>query len=348
MFFDIYTIIGKRVLAVPCNVLWIRRQAWLLYQPYTYKKLIVQKLMLFFMRFYADRFFLKSYKKLLRNTNFRFDEWLEVVCNQLNILHAYPVIMWPSQQDRGRVYVYLFDENKKLIAFVKLSLDEINNKSLSKEFDILNSISSSKNKTYHVPVVKYIGSWDGVRYIIMDPLPTNVSQLEATLNNFPKKCVDEFSGIHNVIRYEKFEEIHWWKQFYKVGVNDFPYFVRMLLELVKEGKGLPVCRAHGDLGVHNIAINGDQIWLFDWENSIENAPILTDELIFSLFVFARRYKFFPFLLWKNFFTQYISTTDLVQQRDIMAVLAFRYTFAPALSEKYIYHWNSLIRSGFYD
>ena len=206
MFFDIYTIIGKRVLAVPCNVLWIRRQAWLLYQPYTYKKLIVQKLMLFFMRFYADRFFLKSYKKLLRNTNFRFDEWLEVVCNQLNILHAYPVIMWPSQQDRGRVYVYLFDENKKLIAFVKLSLDEIKNKSLSKEFDILNSISSSKNKTYHVPVVKYIGSWDGVRYIIMDPLPTNVSQLEATLNNFPKKCVDEFSGIHNVIRYEKFEE----------------------------------------------------------------------------------------------------------------------------------------------
>ena len=47
--------------------------------------------------------------------------------------------------------------------------------------------------------------------------------------------------------------------------------------------GVEVCSVHGDLAAHNMVMDGARVWVYDWENSADDAPSKTDRLGMRLF-----------------------------------------------------------------
>ena len=38
-----------------------------------------------------------------------FEEWMRVLCERLSVPEAFPVLVWPADPARGRIYLYLLD-----------------------------------------------------------------------------------------------------------------------------------------------------------------------------------------------------------------------------------------------
>ena len=175
-------------------------------------------------------------------------------------------------------------------------------------------------------------------------MPLIANPVLAKINNYPRQEIKELSGDHRMADKSEIESFHWWKVFCRIAIEVFPFFLEKLRNLIELEDQLPVCRVHGDLGAPNLAQEKDQLWIFDWEESTENGPILTDEIVYELSVNTKNYRRKPKQEWIRFFDRYLRDTLPLKQRDIMAALAFRHSFAPGTSQMYIENWNKLVES----
>lgn len=68
---------------------------------------------------------------------------------------------------------------------------------------------------------------------------------------------------------------------------------------------LRVCQAHGDLGLANMMLINDRLYIFNWEMSDCHAPYLTNEISFYLHLNQRYFEKKAYVGLQMFRNQYL-------------------------------------------
>lgn len=339
--YKVYSILERRILAVPETPREYSILGWQRYHPRTPKRALIRSFMRCATNLCLDRAFYKVVSDPFENEDlFAFQEWLKKVEVDLGLRVALPVIMWPPQKDRGRVYVHLFDEEGHPLGFAKISFDNHNAELLRNELRVLNLLSERVGQTCHIPTVVAEGRYAGFQYLILEPLPIDYMSISIALESYPEKCVEEIGGIVRVAEFREIEASPWWLRFSEMAKKSEQRhaFRNELCSMIISLGGLPVCQVHGDLRPANLVSSRDQLWIFDWEFSSDAGPVLTDKIGFDLAVHARKISLRPDVVLKSFNARYMNTSSTEKKRDVLAALAFRLTFEENITDLYIRNW----------
>lgn len=88
--------------------------------------------------------------------------------------------------------------------------------------------------------------------------------------------------------------------------------------------GIDVCRVHGDLSRHNILREGRVLWIYDWEESVHDAPARTDLVGFALSLRQSAVRANP-ALWSSLVRRrFLENGQVADRAEIMMALAFRH------------------------
>ena len=340
--YRVYHIFGRPVLAVPANFQRLRLNAWQRYQPFTLKRAMVRWFMHLSTMVYADRLFSRLVTNPLAfNDPNGFQVWLEQVCQKIGSPNAQPVIVWPPQKNRGRVYVHLINPDGLPVGFAKVSFDERNDEQLRTEASKLRSLSASKLTTCYTPEVLNEGIFQGRRYFVEEPLPDKTRPLPATPIFYPRSCVDEWGGCIWMAKPEEVEAFTWWRRVSQGVAESSQAFFEELKRLIRIEPGLPVRQVHGDLGAANLVLVDGRLWVLDWEESASDGPELADEIGYDLSVHAKALKRRPEKELRRFFLQHLRGSSPEKRRDIMAAMAFRKAIDPPNVDVYIQNWFAM-------
>ena len=271
---------------------------------------------------------------------FNFADLLDSLRESLGNPSARAVIVWPPQPDRGRVYVHLLGLDGQLLAFVKLSLDTYNDDCLLREARTLDTLRAVGLQTFRVPSVIKAGFFHKHRYLILQPIPTDAKPVKVSLDAFPTQCVKEYAGATRIVDSEQLKEFIWWQRFWEVtkAESSFAQEVRYF-----QKSPLRVCRVHGDLGIINMMRVNGQLWIFDWEESCDRAPHMTDEIVFFLILNQRKFIAKPFVGLRAFTKRYLSGASQEYRQDVVMALAFLYgvNWNLMVMKKLVHYWDKL-------
>jgi aminoglycoside phosphotransferase family enzyme len=106
-----------------------------------------------------------------------------------------------------------------------------------------------------------------------------------------------------------------------------------------QGHPIRVCRAHGDLGIMNMIRVDDQILIFDWEEFCDDAPILTDELMFFLVLNQREFLAKPAIGLRELNQRYLSGANAQRRCDVIMALAFIRASDKPVATKILDNWE---------
>ena len=269
---------------------------------------------------------------------FNFQDWLDTLRQTMGDPSAEAVIIWPPQSDRGRIYIHLLDANARPLAFVKLSLDALNDKFLRSEAQTIEKLKALQLTSFRIPSLMATGKWNGHYYCVFEPIATNAKSVQSSWSSYPRDCVKEYAGQVRIIGLQQLTELNWWKSFWEVTSPEsaFAQDVRMA-----QGHPIRVCRAHGDFGTMNMIRVDDQILIFDWEECCDDAPILTDELMFFLVLNQRKFLAKPVVGLRELNQRYLSGASTQRRCDVIMALTFIRASDKLVATKILHNWESL-------
>ena len=269
---------------------------------------------------------------------FNFHDWLDTFRQTMGAPSAEAVIVWPPQSDRGRIYVHLIDANARPLAFVKLALDALNDEFLVSEAQTIEKLRALQLKSFYIPSLIETGKWNGHYYCVFEPIPPDAKPVQSSWSSFPRDCIKEYAGQVRIIDLQQLTELNWWKNFWRKMSPEsaFAQDVRMA-----QGHSIRVCRAHGDLGTMNMIRVDDQILIFDWEECCDDAPLLTDELMFFLVLNQRKFLAKPHAGLRELNQRYLSGASAQRRCDVIMALAFIRASDKPVATKILYNWESL-------
>ena len=193
-----------------------------------------------------------------------------------------PIVVFPRQRSRRRLYVHLMSREGERIAFAKLSGDRVNDELLAREANALRRLVRSNVQTFRFPSLLAEGTFGDHRYILSAPLPAGAQQVRPRWNATVKRIRSELAGEERTI--EHLRDASWWGAWERC-VDASPALASAT-EL-QPGHPFQACGAHGDLVSWNIHWDGDENWVVDWEAYALDAPVLADELRFFLGIHTR-------------------------------------------------------------
>jgi len=94
---------------------------------------------------------------------------------------------------------------------------------------------------------------------------------------FPRRCQTELSQFS--FKATNIERLSWWPAFQQRKTNVEPLATEIDSWSDRETE---VCFAHGEFTNANMQYTRESIWVFDWEDSAPDAPVMTDEVGFFL------------------------------------------------------------------
>ncbi|NNL54877.1 MAG: hypothetical protein HKP32_06970 [Woeseia sp.] len=267
---------------------------------------------------------------------FNFQNLLDTLRQTMGAPSAEAVIVWPPQLNRGRIYVHLLDANARPLAFVKLSLDALNDEYLRSEAETIEKLKALQLKSFRIPSLLEIGKWNGHYYCVFEPIATDAKPVKSSWSSFPRDCVKEYAGQVRIIGLPQLTELKWWKKFWEVTPPEsaFAQDVRMA-----EGHAIRVCRAHGDLGTMNMIRVDREILIFDWEECCDDAPILTDELMFFLVLNQRKFLAKPVVGLRELNQRYLSGASAQRRCDVIMAMAFIRASDKPVANKILDNWE---------
>ncbi|BDS07651.1 hypothetical protein NT6N_26910 [Oceaniferula spumae] len=204
-----------------------------------------------------------------------FENWFVNLARQLDRAEIFPVLVWPGDPNRGRIYIYLLDTEGEPFGFCKLALDEKNNRLIEKEEKALGHLKSMQLRSFRIPRLLNCGDFSGFRHLVVETTPSNARAIHWGEGADLTPMIDEFSGHPRLIGREEIETLNWWSAM-KQTLEHRTSLWRVINASVDDG--VEVCRVHGDLNRTNVLLHGDEHWLLDWEQSHENGPYLTDRM----------------------------------------------------------------------
>ncbi|MDC0302590.1 hypothetical protein OAL23_00305 [bacterium] len=201
-----------------------------------------------------------------------FEGWLAHLKKVLGEKIIHPVIVWPGDPGRGRVYFYFLNREGIALAFGKLALDETNGQKIRNEAQVLGRFGKKEPRSFRVPKLLAEGEWGGLDYLITACVP----KIAQTIN------LGEETGMDTVLKELNSDEFRetdgtpsWW-QLVLHAAGDQPAFESAVRSAGEPGWNL--CRIHGDLNRTNLLRAGKELWLIDWEQSCLDGPRRVDEV----------------------------------------------------------------------
>ncbi len=265
--------------------------------------------------------------------NFEFEAWLERARRDLGVPNAQAVVSFPGQSTRARFYVNLLSPEGTPLAFAKVSLDTKNDRQLESEANALRDLAIQPIRSFRVPRILVVGRFHAHAYLLMETMPADARPVPARWDPIPRRCRDELLGISR--RQLRLQDLSWWDRF-RAKASEVP-----LLAQTIEGHGhraADVARAHGDFTRRNICTVGREVWLFDWENSAPDAPVMTDEVRFFVNTQARWRGADPAEVVNALSRRYLTDGDEGAKRALALALAFLCTCTRG-AVSYGQHWN---------
>jgi hypothetical protein len=327
----------KPVIAVPDSSQKVKIAGLKCYRGITVRRASFAWMTRLLTRFRVDRVLTQPVDSSLSSLlPFNFQDWLDTLRQTLGTPSAEAVIVWPPQLDRGRIYVHLLDANARPLAFVKLALDALNDEYLRSEAQTIEKLKTLQLTSFRVPSLMEIGKWNGHYYCVFEPIATDAKPVQSSWNSFPRECVKEYAGQVRIIGLQQLTELNWWKNFWEVTPPEsaFAQDVRMA-----QGHPIRVCRAHGDLGIMNMIHIDDQILIFDWEECCDDAPILTDELMFFLVLNQRKFLAQPVVGLRELNQRYLSGASPQRRCAVIMALAFIRASDKPVATKILDNWE---------
>lgn len=286
MKFHVIKLGSRPLLAVPAGVPKLWRAAIDCYPAHTSKKRLVRKVLHGLAGVGLIRWAFPSRKlSLLGVGDVHFEAWMSLLGGQLNMTDLQPVLVWPADPLRGRVYMYLLDKQGEKVGFCKLGLDAKNNALINRERQALAHLQSMELKLSKIPKLLAYGELDGEisrevdggAYLVVEMTPVDASNIDWQSDVSIEANIAEYAGSSRVIERAEVEALNWWSEV----TRQFADRSLLMDEVdVAVDQGIEVCLAHGDLNCTNVLKNAsdDEVWLLDWEQSDDSAPILTDRV----------------------------------------------------------------------
>ena len=94
-----------------------------------------------------------SCNQLVDIPGFDLHQWLAAIGDKFSNQQLFPVVVWPPESNRKRIYIHLLNKNGKALGFAKIVFDHENNIKLQRECDTLKSLAINNLKYFHVPSV---------------------------------------------------------------------------------------------------------------------------------------------------------------------------------------------------
>lgn len=320
--YRLYTIGGRPVFAVPAVPRYMRRVALQRVLPATVKRALYRHTVDLSMVVRIDWLFSKSIEwpahgVTLDATDWR--EWLDGMREFFGVAALTPAIIWPKRLDRGRIYVHLFNDGAS-IGFAKISLQSASDARLLQEAETLRELCARKLTCCHVPRLLAEGRIAGHVFLLLEQFPASAQPLARNIRAYPKRCVDEYSGP--IQRVDATERLSWWSEYIRKVDDRCSVFHRELTSLLNDE--IAVCRAHGDLSPHNVVSDGELLWIYDWEDSVTDAPKRTDGVGFYLSLNQPAVRADP-VRWTSLFKkEFMSDARVNERLEIIMALAFRH------------------------
>ena len=286
MKFHLIKLGSRPLLAVPCGKHSLWGAAIDCYPAHTAKKRLVRKVLhglagvgLIRWVFPARNLFLPGVGDV------DFEAWVDLLGEQLHLAELQPVLVWPADPLRGRVYMYLLNKQGEKVGFCKLGLDAKNNALIERERQALEHLQSMELKLSRVPKLLAHGNLDGEmgggNYLLVEITPTNTRNIDWQCDAAIEANIAEYVGSSRFLERVEIESLSWWPNV----TRQFADHSGLMDEInAAVDHGIEVCLAHGDLNCTNILLSksNDQVWLLDWEQSDASAPILTDQVCIAV------------------------------------------------------------------
>jgi hypothetical protein len=334
----IYRLLDRPVLAAPAASRRLRRAAWNHYPAETPNRRRIKRAIQLAQAAGLDRLLAHRAEKLPLPGEFDFSSWLDRARRDLGRRDLHAVVVWPPPaRSRARVYVHLLGENARRVAFAKLTFDAYNNDRIARESRALASLDNSKPAEFRVPRVLGGDAFQNGRYLLLEPLPQDAVSLNVSWPFVKERIIAQYAGTPRTLTRDQLQQLPWWAQFRRESVQS--------IEFLRELDRLPfseiqVCRAHGDLGGHNMVQSGQEVWLFDWEEACDNAPIRADEVRFYLGQHQRQILDDPSCALSGLGDAF-SLRTASHRLEVMLALAFLQSAGIGAAEIMIRHWAML-------
>ena len=199
-----------------------------------------------------------------------------------------PLVVYPRQRNRRRLYVHLVSPAGELLAFAKLSGDPTNDELLAREGNALRRLARASVRSFRFPSLLAEGTFEGRRYLLTAPLPAAVRQVRPRWNESMRRLRVELAGEERTV--ERLDRASWWPAW--VRCADASPALANASDLQPD-RPFRASAAHGDLVSWNVFQGVGESWLVDWENYAPDAPVLADELRFFLGIHTRTINTFP-------------------------------------------------------
>lgn len=332
--YRVYYFGGRPIFAVPSKPRRLRLAGLARYQPVTPKRAAYRSLMYLSMMAGADGLLSTTTDNPIGgDVELDFERWMTDVRHVLSDEQATGVVFWPPQRDRGRIYVHLFGEDLRPLAFAKIAFDDHNSQCLHREAQTVGTLGERNLRTFRVPRVVSLGEVADAVTLVLESIPIAARPIESSPEAYPAGCVVELAGTS---RHVDVQELSWWHD--NDRRDDNPFWSELAGFI---GRGVPVCRAHGDFVIGNIVREGDRLWIFDWEESRPDAPVLTDEVAFFMGLYHARVLADPIEGLRLLAGRFLDGADGARRRDVMMALAFRDAIGIEAATLLIRNWSEL-------
>ena len=286
MKFHLIKLGSRPLLAAPCGKHSLWGVAIDCYPAHTGKKRLVRKLLHVLAGVGLIRCVFPARKLFLPGVgDVDFEAWVALLGEQLHLVELQPVLVWPADPLRGRVYMYLLNKEGEKVGFCKLGLDTKNNALIKREQQALEHLQSMELKLSRVPNLLAHGNLNGEMgdgaYLVVEMTPADTRNIDWRSDASIEANIAEYAGSGRMIERAEIETLSWWPEVTRRFADH-----SVLMDEINAAvdQGIEVCLAHGDLNCTNVLLSktNDQVWLLDWEQSDGNAPILTDQVCMAV------------------------------------------------------------------
>ena len=282
MKFHLIKLGSRPLLAVPCGEHSLWSVAIDCYPAHTGKKRLVRKVLHGLAGIGLIRWVFPARELSLPGVgDVDFEAWVALLCEQLHLVELQPVLVWPADPMRGRVYMYLLNKKGEKVGFCKLGLDAKNNALIKREQQALEYLQTMELKLSRVPNLLAHGNLNGEMgdgaYLVVEMTPADTRNIDWQSDSAIEANIAEYAGSSRMIERAEIESLSWWPNV----TRQFAGHSGLMSEInAAVDQGIEVCLAHGDLNCTNVLLSktNDQVWLLDWEQSDANAPCLTDQV----------------------------------------------------------------------
>lgn len=337
----VFSLRGRSVLAVPSQPRTILRAALSRYQPHSLKRRFYTHVLRSAISLHCERIIseagpLPTEEELGAASLGPLSGLLSDLRERLGAPSGYPILMWPSQTSRKRLYIHLLDRDLTPLAFVKLAPASARTAGLRSGIETMQEIDQRGLKRLRLPRVLRHGQLESAEYVALQPLPTGARPPRFSKKYNISSLLAEFSFPRCRLSGGDLQGCSWWSEYTRSLQAEHEPFHAALLELLPIGA--EVCRVHGDMALANMVIAQEELWLFDWEYSHPQGPATTDEVGYFLSFSVGKTASRPAKCFRAFQRRFLDQATPQQCLDAMLALAYRFACGIPDADFYIRNW----------